>query len=244
MRDDGEPLAGQRPRDAALRLAGAEGQFDGLPVNRRGIPISTNPDQSGKPVRSFVLPDLCPSEGLTQNWNSSHIQYNNGRNNGFVRNVNSPTPMGYFTKPQMPVTYALAAHFPVSDRFFCSLLGQTLPNRRYYFSGTSSGQVNDDNSSLLVSAANGTIFDRLDAAKVSWHVYYGNVPSPAYFPNVRNNPLQVVKLRQEPAVLHRRGEREAAGGLLRGGGLQLPVRGEPPGRRLRGDVLARMWSRP
>jgi phospholipase C len=175
-----------------------KGNFDGLPANRRGIPISTNPDASGRPVRSFVLPDLCPAEGLTQNWNSSHIQYNNGRNNGFVRNVDSRTPMGYFTKPQMPVTYALAAHFPVSDRFFSSVFGQTLPNRRYYFSGTSSGQVNDDNSSLFVSAANGTIFDRLDAAKVPWHVYYGNVPSPAYFPNVRNNPLQVVKCVKNP----------------------------------------------
>jgi phospholipase C len=110
-----------------------------------------------------------------------------------VTNAGVSTPMGYMTPAQMPVTYALASHFPISDRYFCSLLGQTLPNRRYYLSGTSSGFVNDDDSSLLVSAANGTIFDRLDAAKVSWLVYYDNVPSPFYFPNFRNNPLQVAK---------------------------------------------------
>jgi phospholipase C len=167
--------------------------FDGLPVNRYGTPIASNPGVNGKPVRSFPGPDLCPDSGLTQNWNSSHHQYDGGRNDGFVINAQSQTPMSYLTPAQMPVTYALASHFPISDRYFCSLLGQTLPNRRYYFSGTSSGQVNDDNSSLLVPAANGTIFDRLDAGKVSWRLYYGNVPSPFYFPNFRNNPVQVAR---------------------------------------------------
>jgi phospholipase C len=167
--------------------------FDGLPVNRRGVPIASNPDGHGKRVRSFALPDMCPEHGLTQNWNSSHHQFNGGRNDGFVTNANSHTPMGYLTPAQMPVTYALAEHFPISDRFFSSVLGQTLPNRRYYFSATSSGQVNDDDSSLLVSAANGTIFDRLDAGKVSWQVYFANTPSPFYFPNFRDNPLQVAR---------------------------------------------------
>jgi phospholipase C len=167
--------------------------FDGLPVDRRGRPITSNPGTNGKPVAPFPLPDVCPSTGLSQNWNSSHLQYDNGRNDGFVVTGKFTTPMGYLTPAQMPITYALASHFPVSDRYFCSLLGQTLPNRRYYFSGTSSGQVNDDSSSLFVSAANGTIFDRLDAGKVSWKVYYDNLPSPFYFPNVRDNPLQVAR---------------------------------------------------
>src|SRR5438270_11028380 len=173
--------------------------YDGLPVDRRGVPIASNPDRTGKPVRSFAMPDLCPSSsGLTQNWNSSHHQFDNGRNDGFVSNANSPEPMGYLSPRQMPVSYALARHFPVSDRYFCSVLGQTLPNRRYLFAATSSGQVNDDNSSLLVPAANGTIFDRLDAGGVSWLVYYGNTPSPFYFPNFRQNPLQAARCVRNP----------------------------------------------
>jgi phospholipase C len=167
--------------------------FDGLPVNRRGVPIAGNPDGKGGRVTSYPAPDLCAASGLTQNWNSSHHQFDGGRNDGFVTNAGSATPMSYLTPQQLPVTYALASHFPVSDRYFCSLLGQTLPNRRYYFSATSSGQVNDDDSSLLVSAANGTIFDRLDAGSVSWRVYYDNVPSPFYFPNFRDNPVQVAR---------------------------------------------------
>jgi phospholipase C len=75
------------------------------------------------------------------------------------------------------------------------MLGQTLPNRRYWFSGTSSGQVNDDNSAELVFAQNGTIFDRLDSASVDWRVYYStnSFPTPFYFPNFRDNPLQVAR---------------------------------------------------
>jgi phospholipase C len=187
-------VLGMLPRISPSR----KGNFDGLPMNRRGVPISSNPDSSGRPVRSFPLPDMCPSEGLTQSWNSSHKQFNLGRNNGFVTNVDSSTPMGYLAPVQMPVTYALARRFPVSDRFFCSVLGQTLPNRRYYFSGTSSGQVNDDNSSLFVPAANGTIFDRFDAAKISWRVYYGSIPSPDYFPNFRNNASQRARCVKNP----------------------------------------------
>jgi len=182
-------VLGMLPQASAARSR----DFDGLPVRRDGKPIAVNLDRRGRRVESFALPDMCPANGLTQNWNSSHHQFNAGRNDGFVTNADSPTPMGYLTPAQMPVTYALAGHFPISDRFFCSVLGQTLPNRRYYFSGTSSGQVNDDDSSLLVAAANGTIFDRLDAAGVSWTVYYDNTPSPFYFPNFRDNPLQVAR---------------------------------------------------
>ena len=160
--------------------------FDGLPFNRRGMPIATNPDRAGKPVYSYPLPDMCPSQGLSQDWNNSHYQFNNGRNNGFVVTTNSTDPMSYLTQTQMPVTYAVASNYAVSDRHFCSLLGQTLPNRRYYFSGTSSGYVNDDDQSVLVNAANGTIFDRLDAGKVSWNLYTDGTPTPDYFPSFRS----------------------------------------------------------
>jgi phospholipase C len=170
-------------------------QFDGLPVNRRGVPVASNPDGHGGRVRSFHAPDLCPADGLTQNWNSSHRQYDHGKNDGFVTNAQSRTPMSYFLPSDVPIINSLAAHFPVGDRYFCSMLGQTLPNRRYWFSATSSGQVNDDPSAFAVRAANGTIFDRLDAAHVPWHVYYSrnSLPTPFYFPNFRDNPLQVAR---------------------------------------------------
>jgi phospholipase C len=150
------------------------------------VPIATNPDKTGKSVTSYPLPDMCPFQGLSQDWNNSHLQYDNGLNDGFVVTTDSNVPMSYLTPAQMPVTYAIASNYAISDRHFCSLLGQTLPNRRFYFSGTSSGYVNDDDSSILVDAANGTIFDRLDAAKVSWNLYTDGTPTPDYFPSFRS----------------------------------------------------------
>jgi phospholipase C len=160
--------------------------FDGLPLNNAGVPIAANPDKTGAATYSYRLPDLCPFQGLGQDWNASHTQYDDGLNDGFVENAGVKTPMGYFTEDQFPVTYAIARNYPISDRHFCSLMGQTLPNRRYYFSATSSGYVNDDDQSLLVDAANGTIFDRLNAAKTTWRLYTDGTPTPDYFPSFRS----------------------------------------------------------
>ncbi len=170
----------------------ARRQVDGLPGNGQ-TPTASNPDRSGRPVTAFHLPDQCPSTGLTQAWDASHRQYNGGRNDGFVTNVGLNTPMGYFDSSDLPVTYALAGRFPISDRYFCSTLCQTEPNRRFLFAGTASGVISDEPQTFAVPAANGTIFDRLDAAKISWLDYYDNAPSPFYLPNVHNNPLQVAR---------------------------------------------------
>jgi phospholipase C len=171
---------------------------DGLPGNRRG-PTASNPDANGRPVRSFHLPDACPDHGLTQNWNSSHNQYDGGRNDGFVRVAGSTTPMGYFDDRDLPVTYALASHFPISERYFCSVLGQTDPNRRFLFCATAAAETNDALEGLKLHIAGGTIFDRFDAAHVSWRVYFDNLPSPLLVENFRDNPSQVSRCVKSPA---------------------------------------------
>ncbi len=170
---------------------------DGLPGDGR-MPTASNPDRDGNPVRSFHLPDLCPDHGLTQNWNSSHNQYNGGRNDGFVRVAGAPTPMGYFDDGDLPVTYALASHFPISERYFCSLLGQTDPNRRFLFCATAAGETNDVPAGLTMRIPGGTIFDALDVSRISWRVYYDNVPSPFLIENFRDNPLQVARCVKNP----------------------------------------------
>jgi phospholipase C len=183
---------------------------DGLPGNG-SVPTAHNPDRNGNRVTAYHLQDLCPSHGLTQNWNSSHMQYNGGRNDGFVRVAGSTTPMGYFDHKDLPVTYALASQFPISERHFSSTLGQTEPNRRFLFTGTASGDTSDDVRTFVIPAANGTIFDRLDAAHLAWRVYYGNLPSPFYLPNVRNNPRQAARCVKNPLFF----QHAAAGHLPR-----------------------------
>lgn len=47
--------------------------------------------------------------------------------------------MGYWARDDLPFTYDLATQFPIADRWFCSVLAQTDPNRRYLIAATSSG---------------------------------------------------------------------------------------------------------
>ncbi len=60
----------------------------------------------------------------------------------------------------------------MGDRWFCSVLGQTYPNRRYLVAATSVGMVDDVMSQLSTPPPNGTIFDRLDQYGISWRDYY------------------------------------------------------------------------
>ena len=63
------------------------------------------------------------------------------------------------------------------------MLAQTYPNRRFFFTGTASGTIATNNVTFSVPAANGTIFDRLDAHHIDWANYYQNAPSGLIVPN-------------------------------------------------------------
>ena len=54
---------------------------------------------------------------------------------------------------------------------------RTYPNRRFFFTGTASGTIATDTTTFNVPVANGTIWDRLDAHRIDWGIYYQNVPS-------------------------------------------------------------------
>ncbi len=81
--------------------------------------------------------------------------------------------MWFWDKHDLPFTYSLARHFPIGQRYFCSTLCQTYPNRRFLFAGHRVGPIDDKNvTHEPAPAANGTIFDRLDAHGISWAGYY------------------------------------------------------------------------
>jgi phospholipase C len=134
------------------------------------------------------MPTTCQLHGKpSQEWRQSHIQYADGRNDGFVISDSGPVAMGYWTEQDLPFTYDLARHFPVGDRWFGSVLAQTDPQRRYLIAATSTGMTDDIGTSIgnlvpdasLVLPSNGTIFERLDAAGVSWVDYYTSFPTGA-----------------------------------------------------------------
>ena len=144
------------------------GSVDGLRLVGAKV-VNSNPDANGDPVVAYHASSPCQLAGEpSQSWNASHESYDNGLNDGFVK-ASAPVAMQYWDKHDIPFTYSLVEHFPIGERHFSSLLGQTWPNRSYLFAGTSSGTVND-----IIAPnppANGTIWDRLDAHHIDWAIY-------------------------------------------------------------------------
>jgi phospholipase C len=71
----------------------------------------------------------------------------------------------------VPVLARLAGEYCACTRWFSSVPGPTWPNRFYAHAATSSGLVTNSWLNPLTP----TIFDRLDAAGVSWRVYAGDI---------------------------------------------------------------------
>ena len=78
-----------------------------------------------------------------------------------------------YTSAQMPVLSGLARGFATFDHWFCDVPTCTFPNRSFFHAGTSSGYVVNTTPADAFPARNTaeTIFDRLEAAGLSWRVY-------------------------------------------------------------------------
>jgi phospholipase C len=173
---------------------GTLGRGDGFDLDHRGRPRNTNPYEDGKRLRAFHMPSACQLDREpSQAWGASHQSLGRGNNDGFVAAC-GPVAMGYFDEHDIPFYRGLAKTFPICDRWFGSCLGQTYPNRKYLFAGTSSGQVSTDLTQIgKAPPANGTIFERLNAHGIEWRDYATDLPSVALFPPVASANTDKIK---------------------------------------------------
>lgn len=154
---------------------GTLGHGDGLPD-----PPPTNPAADGRPVAVRHFRSVAQREGApSQSWRASHVQWGEGANDGFVRSVEEldvaapdDAAMGYWDADDLPFYADLARTFPLADRWFCSCLGPTFPNRRFLVSGTANGLIDDELASIIDYPRGGTLFDLLDRYGVSWANYH------------------------------------------------------------------------
>jgi phospholipase C len=154
------------------------GRGDGFKLDAQGKPLDANPDGKGGYVKAFHMPSECQiSAHPGQNWVASHASWNRGKNDGFVTSASGPVSMGYWDETDLPFYYSLAKTFALQDRWFCSVLAQTYPNRRFLLAGTAAGIVSTTTGALTASPPpNGSIFDRLDAHSITWKDYYTDLP--------------------------------------------------------------------
>ncbi|RFU36318.1 hypothetical protein B7463_g113, partial [Scytalidium lignicola] len=164
--------------------------IDGFDINHKtGKPVATVAQKytNGSTQDLYPMPKTCQptSNGPTQNWLSSHTQYNNGSMDGWVvGGGEKPIAMGYFTEDQLPFTHALGKTFPIGDRFFCSLLGQTWPNRMYLIGATSMGMVATGQNITGLLPPRGTIFNMFDDYNISWANYVAGYPETTSTPDL------------------------------------------------------------
>jgi phospholipase C len=94
----------------------------------------------------------------------------------------------------VPVLAALATQFAVCTRWFCSVPGETWPNRNFMHSATSDGETNIDPRLYT----NKTIFELLEEHGRTWHIYYDDTPQVWAFVNLWDDPARAGNWYQFP----------------------------------------------
>jgi phospholipase C len=93
---------------------------------------------------------------------------------GAFTDINGERAMGYYDQGFLNYYYYMASQFAVSDRWFSPVASKSIDNRIATFTGgTTQGLVRDpggDDHQPQLNISN--IFQELDAAKVSWKIYY------------------------------------------------------------------------
>jgi phospholipase C len=133
----------------------------------------------GTIIRPHPAEVMCLADDPAHGFDASHRQWNNGANDGFVTEHEdrygvevAGNPMGYLDRTTAPASYALADRYALCQRWFCSVMGPTWPNRYYSLIATSNNIRN--NSPVDVQLP--SLFARLDAQRLKWKQYYGNLP--------------------------------------------------------------------
>ncbi len=167
----------------ARNLEGLAG--DGL-TNAKAMPdlngtmIDWFPAGDDRNAAAATVCDPDPPHG----WDAAHASFDGGMNDGFIKehqtdhggNTALIEPVKYLTRANLPITWALADQYTLCDRWFCSVMGPTLPNRAYWMTGTSFGiNNNTDVLNSFSSVPVPTIFNRLEEAGVDWAYYFGSL---------------------------------------------------------------------
>jgi phospholipase C len=128
-----------------------------------------------------------PSHG----WTGGRAERNGGACDGWLHPVtgNDEFTLSYYDPDDIPVWAGLTRDYQAYDRWFCSLLGPTQPNRYYLHSAQSGGLKNNDLPPQLAEEhpewALGwdwpTIWTLADTYGLSARYYYSNLPQIAFW---------------------------------------------------------------
>ena len=151
-------------------------------------PPRSNADKAGKTYPQAPGAARQLASDPDHEYTSVITQIAGGAMSGFVADYQThfpdpATPLGevmkYHARGTLPALHALAENFTICDHWFSSLPGPTWPNRLFVHSGTSIGKVTMPDNVFNLNwhwYDQTTLYDRLNAASISWRIYYGDVP--------------------------------------------------------------------
>jgi phospholipase C len=152
-------------------------ELDGPP------PGWSNPDGDGGIIVPHPDDEYC--FGVNHSWGAQHDDYDNGRNDHFVTQNDPDGERTFFYEDDtvIPFYYALANDFAVGDRYFCSVLSSTWPNRYFLMAATSFG-IGDNSFCQLDTSEHPVpqIFSLLEAGGHSWMDYTDGSHMEEFFP--------------------------------------------------------------
>jgi phospholipase C len=95
-------------------------------------------------------------------------------------------PLAMLCQPpeHVPVLSRLALEFAICDRWFCSVPGETWPNRNFLHAATSDGETQIEPRFY----DDPTIFELLEEHGRSWHIYHDDTPQVWAFPSLWDTP--------------------------------------------------------
>ncbi|MGA9856593.1 MAG: alkaline phosphatase family protein, partial [Solirubrobacteraceae bacterium] len=151
-------------------LPGADGRQAGLQF--------TNPKGEKFATHRLNFTQSCGFEDPDHSWEGGRTELDGGRMDGFLRSASDVFSIGYYEEADVPFTPHAAKAFTTCDRFFCSLLGPTYPNREYMHAAQSYGMIDNTlpTSSGSLGFPDTTIFASLSAAGVSNRYFYTDLP--------------------------------------------------------------------
>jgi phospholipase C len=136
------------------------------------------PRISGHPEDGCVKPfplHTAQAPSLRADQTTITNQYNNGKMNGFVsayqaQGRSGVSAMGYYDRAELPFYWNVASNYVLFDHYFASTLAGNRSNRSYWVSAAPS----PGGAQRIPVGGYGnalTIFDRLQAAGISWKFY-------------------------------------------------------------------------
>jgi len=147
----------------------ADGRQGGLSyVDRNGARVSTRrlaPDWQG-----------CGHPDPDHSWNGGRAQVNGGRMDGFLKGRNDVFAVSYYVDGDLGFIQAAAKASTTYDRFHCSILGPTYPNREYLHAAQSYGHKDNYLPIDEQGFPDTTIWAACERAGVSHRYFYNDIP--------------------------------------------------------------------